>query len=475
MINTVKSFRFLVTLTLSIACAALAVVWPGWLNALRAQGYYYVPPVENPINPGPIQLEADGRFCPNATLPCVDDFPGNVGGTPIPADFEWDAFVPLAFVPGPNGATPTLLTDHRARSFVYTGVDSEGNGQLNLYLMYDFLHRLTPFGAGDNPTVTFDVAAGPFTGRMTVSLHCAEDLVLVSGFDNGVPFADRDASQLGIEGACGFGKSPNPTGDSFFDMFVDPLDGMTRGFNVPHGMFELEVPLTRNLGGGPRPGGGVYDPSPAFWSASAPGSGTLTLSQNVVSVDVQTGSTTVSPVNPSLNALSPAKVWIGLKNSDDVGLRLDLRAEVLLNSTKIGEGQLNNVGAGSSGFNNAFLQTIPLALIGGEVTVPSGAQLQLTVSARRTCFGGGHSGGTARLWFNGKLVDSGPNRDTSSRFDATITTTRSDYFLRGNFALNTTAGSSRLAIDKFVNSSVPCAATSGRPFTSFGTWTTTLP
>jgi hypothetical protein len=467
MINTVRSFRFVVTLTLSIACAMLAAVWPGWLNTLRAQGYYYVPAVTNPINPGPINLRRMGGSA--RTPPCVGDFPGNVGGAPILADFEWEAFVPLAFVPGPNGATPTLLTDHRARSFVYTGVDSEGNGQLNLYLMYDVLHRVTPFGVGDNPTVTFDVAAGRFAGRMVAFLHCTENLVLVSGFDNGVPFAARDGSQLGIEGSCGFGKSPNPTGHSFFDVFVDPLDGITRGFNVPHAMFELEVPLTQNLGGGPRPGGGIYDPSPAFWSASAPGSGILTLSQNVVSIDVQTGSTTVSPESPSVNELSPAKVWIGLKNSDDVGLRLDLRAQVLLNSTKIGEGQVNNVSAGSSGFNNALLQTIPLVLTGtgGTVRVAPGTELQLTVSARRTCLGGGHSGGTARLWFN--------DSQANSRFDATIVTTNSDYFLRGNFALSTTAGSSRLAIDKVLNSSVPCTAIGGRPFTSFGTWTITLP
>jgi hypothetical protein len=30
----------LVTLTLSIACATLAVMWPGWLTAFRAEGYY---------------------------------------------------------------------------------------------------------------------------------------------------------------------------------------------------------------------------------------------------------------------------------------------------------------------------------------------------------------------------------------------------------------------------------------------------
>jgi hypothetical protein len=58
-----------------------------------------------------------------------------------------------------------------------------------------------------------------------------------------------------------------------------------------------------------------------------------------------------------LSALSPAKVWIGLKNSDDVSLRLDLLAEVFINVTKTGQGKLDNVGRGGSGFNNAVLNT----------------------------------------------------------------------------------------------------------------------
>ena len=41
--STLKSLRVLVTLTLSIGCAILAVTWPGWLTELRAQGYYLPP------------------------------------------------------------------------------------------------------------------------------------------------------------------------------------------------------------------------------------------------------------------------------------------------------------------------------------------------------------------------------------------------------------------------------------------------
>ena len=64
-----------------------------------------------------------------------------------------------------------------------------------------------------------------------------------------------------------------------------------------------------------------------------------------------------------IGALGPAKVFVGLRNSDDVGLRLDLKAEVLAGSTVIGAGQLNNVPAGGSGFNNAALRSVPLSLI----------------------------------------------------------------------------------------------------------------
>ena len=257
--------------------------------------------VTNPPNPGLIHLEADGRFCPDAGIPCVNAFPGNVGGVPIPNPFEWQRILPVAFVPGPTGATPALLTDHGARSFVYTAVDVEdpATGALNLYLAYDFLTRLLPFQPfqpADRPTVLFDVAGGRFAGRMVVTFLCGQGGVLVSGFDTGVPFFDRPGDQLGITGACGNGKSPNPTGDPFFDMFTD-TDLRTRGFNVPHAVIELEVPLTQTLGGDPNPGGGVYDPAPAFWSASAPdAAGDPILSQNMVAIDIMTGSSTVTPL-----------------------------------------------------------------------------------------------------------------------------------------------------------------------------------
>ena len=63
-----------------------------------------------------------------------------------------------------------------------------------------------------------------------------------------------------------------------------------------------------------------------------------------------------------MTALSPALVWVGLKNSDDIGTSFDLRAEVYNNGILVGSGQLNGVPGGSSGFNNAKLDSIPLNL-----------------------------------------------------------------------------------------------------------------
>jgi hypothetical protein len=174
-----------------------------------------------------------------------------------------------------------------------------------------------------------------------------------------------------------------------------------------------------------------------------------------------------------LTSFSPARIFIGLPNSDAVGLRLDLNAEVFVNGTSsvpIGTGELQSVRSGSSGFNNALLHNIAIALTGGPVTLLSGDHLLLRVSVRRTYFGGGHNSGTARLWSNGRAMDNGAARDAGSRFDATIDGTASNYYVRTGFALSTTAGSARTSIDNAVNGGAACP---GRPFTPCGTWSIT--
>ena len=113
------------------------------------------------------------------------------------------------------------------------------------------------------------------------------------------------------------------------------------------------------------------------------------------------------------------------------------------------------------------MRAIPLALTGGPVD----ATLEVKVSARRSCSGGGHGSGVARLWYNGQPTDSGAMRDAGSRLDAVqdLNLVTVGHFLRGGFSLSTTAGTSRQSIDVNVDSTQPCP---DRPFKAFGAWST---
>src|SRR5262249_52104041 len=136
-----------------------------------------------------------------------------------------------------------------------------------------------------------------------------------------------------------------------------------------------------------------------------------------------------------LTALGPAKLWIGLKNSDDVGLRVDLRVELFSKSDsgeiEITSATLSDVATGSAGFARALLYSVPLALP-SPVEIPSGSSVNLRVAARRTCGGAGHAAGTVRLWYNGAPIDTGACRDAGSRFTAAIGGLIDSCYLRPN-------------------------------------------
>lgn len=234
--------------------------------------------------------------------------------------------------------------------------------------------------------------------------------------------------------------------------------------SIPVGNYEAKVAINESWDVNYGAGGVQNGPNIAF---SVPYSNT----EMLFSYDSVTHILTITSSFPpeELTALSPAKIWVGLKNSDDVGLRVDLLAEVLKNDTPIGMGQLDNQPTGSSGFSRALLKAIDLNLTAGPVEVSPGNILEIRLSARRTCSGGGHNSGTLRLWYNGQPVDTGAKRDAGSRFDATIGSDTTDYFLRNNLELSETPGSSRLFVDTFVDSKIPCSA---RPFKEIGTWST---
>ena len=162
---------------------------------------------------------------------------------------------------------------------------------------------------------------------------------------------------------------------------------------------------------------------------------------------------------PLLTALSPAEVWVGLRDGEDAGMRFDLKAEVLKNGSLIGSGELDGVSGGGIGFNRAILDRIPLTL-----SAPTVFLLDDTLSIRLSVRAGatGHRSGTARLWLNDSAAD--------SRFGATIEGTDTDFHLLDGFFLGTSPGPGpKRTIDVFVD-----RAAGGNPFKPFGTWSKTL-
>jgi uncharacterized repeat protein (TIGR01451 family) len=224
---------------------------------------------------------------------------------------------------------------------------------------------------------------------------------------------------------------------------------------------------------------GVFNPTTGVWNIASLGKGvtdTLTITvtapdtcgpltcQGTVTSDVSDPVSANNTDSATVTVVPPAKVWIGLKNSDDVGTRFDLRAQVLKNNVPLVTKELLDVPGGSSGFNNAVLRIINLTP-SSSVTFGPGDTLSFKLSVRITAVGG-HRSGTARLWYNGAAIDAGPTRDAGSRFGATIACAE---FLRSGFLLDTTAGSSRQFIDVFVDRAV-----GGNPFKPFGTWSKTF-
>ena len=170
-----------------------------------------------------------------------------------------------------------------------------------------------------------------------------------------------------------------------------------------------------------------------------------------------------------VTALDPAKVWVG-HGRPAPWIKFDLQVKVFVDNTLVGSGQVNSVSPGlGTGYFLAKLTSIPLTLTSGPVDVPPGSTLKVSVLVRNACTGSSRSSGTARLWYDGKEVDTGFKHDTASRFGATIAGVTSEYFLRSGFVLSTTAGTSHISIDAAVGAQ--CG-----PFVPFGTaWSITLP
>jgi hypothetical protein len=154
-----------------------------------------------------------------------------------------------------------------------------------------------------------------------------------------------------------------------------------------------------------------------------------------------------------------ARVWIGLKNSDDVGTRFDLQAIVKNGGVPVSSGTLLGALGGSSGFNNAKLRTIPLSLPASAFGSTDAISIELFV--RNSCIGTSHNSGTARLWY-----EDGADSRVNEPGAPTL------YLVGTTLALSPGAGPKKTK-DVFVGSrDTSCNG----PFTSFGTtWSGTVP
>ncbi len=223
-------------------------------------------------------------------------------------------------------------------------------------------------------------------------------------------------------------------------------------------------PLTAVLVSGPSNGMLTLNSNGSFTytpNTNFSGTDSFTYKANDGNLDsnVATVTITVNPSGNELTSLGPAKIWVGLTNSDDVGIRFDLRAEVYRNGTQlVGSGEVSSVPGGSCGFNNANLHTINLAPAAG-VSFSSGDALSINVYVRNACSGSGKNSGRARLWYN----DTAAN----SRFDAAIGGPATYYLLNGSL-LGTAAGPGpKKTID--IAAGAKCS-----PFKLFGIWSTTF-
>jgi uncharacterized repeat protein (TIGR01451 family) len=147
--------------------------------------------------------------------------------------------------------------------------------------------------------------------------------------------------------------------------------------------------------------------------------------------------------------------WIGLKNSDDVGTRFDVKAEVT-NGASEGYGTALNVSGGSSGFNNAKLVTIPVTNYVGTV----GQAVSVTIWVRVACQSG-HASGTARLWWNDAQANSKVNESPGF----------GDLYLAGTNTLSPSAGSGPKKTSDVLVKKSGCPNQPDGNWKTFGTWT----
>lgn len=196
--------------------------------------------------------EAAGVFCAPSAIHCTDGhFNLHSNGDPTTDANEWG---------GRATVSKTEFTRVGDTGGAWLYAEQGAPGDNTLYLMYDYYD---PFLA--NP------------GFFDVFFQVGDDDYLVRIRDTGIEFirekpADRPSNILG-DGSFDTGTPWVPISDEDLigGRFLGALGIGTSPNNPhPHPVAEFQVSVNTNGGG---TSNGLYDPAPAFWSASAGGTG----------------------------------------------------------------------------------------------------------------------------------------------------------------------------------------------------------
>jgi hypothetical protein len=169
-----------------------------------------------------------------------------------------------------------------------------------------------------------------------------------------------------------------------------------------------------------------------------------------------------------LAATGPARLWVGLKNSDDQGTRFDVAVTLYVNETLVAQGSMLCVAGITRNPAKAIEVTVPVDLVAGG-GLAAGDALSLKVLTRigtnpdgSKCPGHANAVGL-RLYYDAV--------SRPSRFGAEITPgPPADQYLRstgGALVLDTQAPTSSLVRQK---DSGPVNFAAGNPWTEIGTW-----
>jgi hypothetical protein len=170
--------------------------------------------------------------------------------------------------------------------------------------------------------------------------------------------------------------------------------------------------------------------------------------------------------------LQPARLWMGVTNSDAVGTYLDLLLQGWdAEGRPTAWGELNGVRAGGSGFRGARLLGVEMLRLLPIGTVP-GPPASVQIDARISCRVRGHRSASVSLWYNGLPVDGGRQADAGSRMSYAMGGAVITLFMRPPDRLSGVPGAARLpATVKLVG---PRRGEVCGAYKTFGTWAAPL-